>query len=49
MVDLRTVVAVHCRRSVVQCRHQVGLNIPYFRGVIVDTAKDILHMAGIDF
>ena len=48
VVDLSTVVAVHRRRGVIQCRHQVSLDIADLRGILVDTVKDILQMAGID-
>lgn len=34
--------------SVVQCRQQVCLDIPYLRGIFVDTAKNVLQVAGID-
>ena len=42
------VIAVHCRRGVIQCCQQVCLDIPYLCGVPVDTAKDILKVAGIE-
>lgn len=42
MVDLGTVIAVHCRRGIIQRRQQVSLDVPDLCGVPVDTVKDIL-------
>ena len=48
MVDLGTVITVHCCRGIIQGRQQVCLDIPDLCGVLVDTVKDILQVAGID-
>ena len=48
MVDLRTVIAIHRCRSVIQRRQQVCLDIPDFCSVLVNTVKDILQVTGID-
>ena len=48
MVDLGTVITVHCCRGIIQRRQQVCLDIPDFCSVLVNTVKDILQVAGID-
>ena len=48
MVDFRAVVTVHCCRGIIQCCQQVCLDIPDLRCVVVNTAKNVLYMAGID-
>ena len=48
MVDLGTVITVHCCRGIIQRRQQVCLDIADFCSVLVNTVKDILQVAGID-
>ena len=48
MVDLRTVIAVHRCRGVIQRRQQISLDVIDLRNVLVDTVKNVLQVAGID-
>ena len=48
MVDLRTVIAIHRCRGVIQRRQQISLDVVDFRNILVDTVKNILQVAGID-
>ena len=48
VIDLGTVIAVHCSRGIIQRRQQVGFDVSNLRRVLVDTVKNILQVAGID-
>lgn len=48
MVDLRTVIAIHCCRRVIQRCQQISLDVVDLRNVLVDTVKNILQVVGID-
>ena len=49
MIDLRTAAVVHLRRGVIKSRQQISLVISCLCGVLVNTVKNILQMAGIAF
>ena len=49
VVDFGTVIAVHGSRGIVKSRQQVGLDIPHFGRVIIQTVKHVLHMGEIYF
>ena len=42
VIDLGTVIAVHCSRGIIQRRQQICFDISDLRRVLVDTVKDIL-------
>ena len=42
VIDLGTVIAVHCSRGIIQRRQQICFDVSDLRRVLVDAVKDIL-------
>ena len=48
VIDLGTVIAIHRRCGIIKRCQQIRLDIVDLCNILVDTVKNILHMAGID-
>ena len=48
VIDLGTVITIHRRCGIIERCQQISLDIVDLRNILVDTVKNLLHLAGVD-